>query len=346
MQTPSKDTYLFVTLLSCIMVVVVAMLAAVFIAGQRPVVVVVPGTTPISTAAAVTGPTTPATPPTAAATPAPPATPTTAVPQTPEVVVQRTSLAPSIDNPLDPAWNAVTATDLPLQPQQTAPPMLDKATIASVKIQAIRDDQRIVWRLTWDQPNPTDTVNVGRFTDAVAIQIPMVDGAPFTMGAPDMPVTLLYWRALWQKDVDEGFQDVHHQHPNMWTDLYWFAQGEFPFPIDQAFTDERSHEWLIAYSAGNPMADFNRRKSVEEMVAVGFGSVTNVPDTPSAANGVWRDGKWIVVIDRPLNSADPVAERLKSGSQNAISVALWDGAAGNVGGRKHWCNWVPMKVQP
>lgn len=340
MEPRPQNSYLFGALLTAIFVTSAAMVAAVFLAGQRPVVVVVPGAPaepppPVVTAA----------PPAAPPSPAPAGPPAAAAPAPPTVTVTRIAAAPALDDPFDPAWDRVPAIDLPLQPQQTAPPMLDTATIAEVRVQAARDDRRIVWRLSWNEPAPARQVDVSTFSDAVAMQFAMVDGAPFTMGGPGMPVRVLYWRALWQQDLDAGFQDVYSRYPNAWNDVYWFAAGAPPSHLPAAFGDERARDWLAAYRAGNPMADFERDRPIEELVAEGFGSATHVPDTPSKARGAWRAGRWTVVIDRPFNPADPLIARLgESGA--AVALAVWDGSAGNVGGRKHWCNWVPLRVDP
>lgn len=341
METRPQNTYVFGTLLLVIFVTAAAMVAAVFIAGRRPVVVVMP-------AAQAEAP-----PPMVAAPPAPPAAalpagaaPAGTAPAAPPTVrVTRLAAAPALADPFDAAWDAVPAVELPLQPQQTAPPMLDTATIAAVRVQAARDERRLVWRLSWAQAAPAQETDVSTFSDAVALQVPMVDGAPFTMGGPGQPVRVLYWRALWQRDLDAGFQDVDARHPNAWNDVYWFAEGPPPQRLPAAFGDERSRDWLVAYRAGNPMADFERDRPVEELVAEGFGSLTHVPDTPSQARGAWRDGRWTVVIDRPFDPTDPLIERLGA-SGAAVSLAVWDGAGGNVGGRKHWCNWVPLRMEP
>ncbi len=351
MKSRPQNTPLFVILVAAVIVTVVAMVTVVLIAGQRPVVVVVPPqqTPQVQPGGQSVQPGAQATVSFTSTTSASASAPTSAgspAAAPPQVVVTRVAAAPSLADPFDAAWDRVAAVELHLEPQQIAAPMLDVATIPTITVQALRDETRIVWRLSWPQPRPSYQTNVGRFPDAVAMQFPLVDGAPFTMGGPEMPVRVLHWKALWQKDVDEGFQDVHHQYPNMWVDLYWFASGRYPFPLPEAFSDPRSRQWLIAYQAGNPMADFERRQPVEEMAAEGFGSLTHVPDSPSSARGVWRDGRWTVVIDRPLVAGDVLTDRLLSAGENAISLAVWDGAAGNAGGRKHWCNWVPLRIEP
>jgi len=346
MSSQGQNQSLFVLLVTSIVVVVAATLVAMFVAGQKPVVVVVSqgGAAAPSAVAPVAPVAAPA--PTATAAPVAPASTQGAAAAPPQIQVTRLNDAPALDDPFDARWEQAPMTEVALQPQQIAHPMLEEVTVHTVNVQALRDEGRIVFRLSWKQAEPSEHVNVGRFSDAAALQFPMVDGAPFTMGGPDMPVRLLYWRANWQKDVNDGFQDVQDQHPHAWSDMYWFATGEPPFRISEAFEDPRSHEWLVAYRAGNPMADFTRTQPVEELVAEGFGTLTHVPQSPSRARGQWRDGYWTVVIDRPFSAEDPLAARLQSLGETQVSLAVWDGAAGNVGAKKQWSNWVNLKLQP
>ncbi|MEX0777742.1 MAG: ethylbenzene dehydrogenase-related protein [Phycisphaeraceae bacterium] len=334
----NSSSPVLIVLVGCVVVSAMVSLAAVLIAVQRPVVVVVQGGA-ATTSGGTGGAAVAVTPPGSDAVP--PASP---VPTT--ITAQRVAAAPGADDPFNAAWDAVPVSDLDLLPQQVAAPMLERVTVRRLRVQAVRDDQRLAWRLSWDAPQPASSVETGVFTDAVAVQLPLVEGAPFTMGAKGKPVTVLHWKALWQKDVDEGFQDVHDLYPHAMSDLYWFASGKWPFPVDEAFADVRSHQWLVGVAAGSPMAQLHRKQPVEELVAEGFGSSTHVPDSASTARGQWRDGRWTVVIDRPLNPSDPQAAALQAGKPTQISFAVWDGQAGNVGGRKHYIGWVPFEVEP
>ena len=335
----TQNTPLLLALVVCIMVVAGVMIAAVFLAGQKPVVVVMPAAQPapgVPAAGVVDagpGSTTPAT------AVQPPARPV-------EITVARIAAVPALANVYDAAWDKIPQVDVPLLPQQTAAPMLDTATIASVQVQAIRDDKRVAWRLSWAATQPAALSETGHFADAVAIQIPLVDGAPFTMGAKGQPVRLLHWKALWQKDIDFGFQDIAKLYPNSWSDLNWFAPHAGPVPTTQLVKDPKAVQFMPLHAAGNPMAIIDRKQPVEEIAAEGFGTATTVPNSASSARGVWKDGRWTVIIDRPLGPDDPISARLQSAGQNMISFAVWDGSAGNRGGRKHYCAWVPMKVEP
>lgn len=337
-----RNTPLLLALVICIMVVAGTMVAAIFLASQKPVVVVVPAAPPpVAVASVAAGPEAQALP---AAAPGPVQALTSGRPV--EIVALRVPVVPALNDALDADWNVAPAVEVPLQPQQTAAPMLDAATVRVVAVQALRDDKRIAWRLSWPAPKPATRVESAEFSDAVAIQLPMADGAPFTMGAKGTPVRLLLWKALWQRDLDEGFQDVHKLYPNAVSDLYWFAQGKAPYPLEDSFKDPRSHQFMPALAAGNPMADFQRKAPLEEIAAEGFGSATHLPATPSRAKGQWKEGRWTVVIDRPLDPQEPLIARLQSSTANLVSFAVWDGSAQNRGGRKHYCTWVPLRIEP
>ena len=319
-----------------IVVTAVAMAVAVYVAGQRPVVVVVNPAAP-AVQASLAGSAQPAGAGLTSQVDQPPA---------PQIVATQTEAVPAVTDLFNAAWDRAAKLDVAVQPQALARPILEAGTIKSVTVQSLRDAGRIAWRISWDAPKPSSNVDANRFADAVAMQFSLEPGTSFMMGNKGKPVRILHWKALWQKDIDEGFQDVHDVHPNVWADFYWFATGEHPFPYETAFASPAAQQFLPALAAGNPMANPARQRPVEELVAEGFGTATSVPGSPSSAHGTWKDGRWTVVFDRPLSAGDPLAAAIQSGKADAISFAVWDGSAGNVGGRKHYCTWIPLKVKP
>jgi hypothetical protein len=333
MEREQENNRMLMGIIGGAVLILLTMIASIFIVTRRPVVVVVPAT----------GESPSAMPPAASA--AGPAVVAETPP--PEIKVSKVATAPKTDDPLDPFWEKIAVAEVPLLPQQVAQPALAAGTVAKLRIQSVYDSERYVWRLSWDQASVADRSDVGEFSDAVAMQFPLIDGAPYTMGGPKMPVRMLYWKATWQNDVDAGFQDWATTHPNSDADLYWFAKGEKPFTMNKSFDDPVAKQWMIAASAGNPMANFNRKKAVEELTAHGFGSSTHIDDTPSSGRGVWKDGKWFVVLDRPIDSADPLITRFNHNpTQQLVAFAVWDGQAKNRGGRKNITNWIPMRIAP
>jgi hypothetical protein len=241
-------------------------------------------------------------------------------------------------------WDSVKPMAVAVTPQGVTMPMLEQASVEAVDVQALTDGRVILWRLSWADSVPDGNVDSGRFADAVAIQFPLEQDASYMMGEVGKRVQILHWKGIWQKDVDEHFQDVQDVHPNYWADLYWFASGEFPYPVPEAFADTLSHAWFPAYRAGNPVADFLRAQPVEELIAEGFGSLTHQPDAVTTGAGAWRDGRWAVLFARPLHTPDPLDYQFSAGARGNFSVAVWEGTAGNVGGRKHWSMWFEFLV--
>jgi hypothetical protein len=250
-------------------------------------------------------------------------------------------------NPFAPFWKDVPATEVALMPQQITMPTLDKLVVPSLVVQAARDHASLAWRLSWFDGAPNGNVDTNRFCDAVAIEFPLIPGSGVMMGFGGGRVQIVHWKALWQRDADLGFQDVHDLHPNMWSDLYWFAEGERPQSVrGGSFNDPRSHLWFIAKSAGNPMAVFSREAPVEECVAQGFGTLTTQPSSAHTANGAWVSGAWSVVLQRPIASDDPDDYPIPTTGEGQIAFAVWQGSDGNVGGRKQWSNWTQFAVTP
>jgi len=257
---------------------------------------------------------------------------------------------PRVDGPLPAAdpfaevWEKAATTQVRLNRQTDTMPMLEEATVDVANLHVVTDGHVIAWKVTWRDPSADTAVDAGRFSDAVALQFPITANAAHTMGEHDQRVQILHWKALWQKDLDEHFQDVQDLHPNYWADLYWFAEGEAPYRVPEDFSDPRSHQWFVAFKAGNPLADFQRMRPCEELGAEGFGTLTPHPHSVAMAGGAWRDGEWSVVFSRPLRTADPLDYQFWRGGGGRIGIAVWDGAAGNVGGRKHWANWLDFEV--
>ncbi len=336
MQRSADDNRLLLGAIGGAALILGTIFAAMFLVTRRPVVVITPsvGQSPMATSpdSAQSG---------AAGSPA--ASQSVLPPSI--LTIAKISSVPDSNNPLAPEWEKIATIEIPMVPQQVAQPTLEKGTVSALRVQAIHDDSKYAWRLSWDKPQPAEKVDVSQFTDAVAIQFPLVDGAPYTMGGPGLPVRMLYWKAVWQRDVDEGFKGLAALYPNAHYDLYWFAEGKEPHAPDGSTDNPLAQQFVIASKANNPMTDYHRRHPIEELTAHGFGSGTHVSGTISRGRGMWQDGKWYVVIDRPIQAGDPLIERIKaSPDKQMIAFAVWDGDNANRGGKKQISNWVPMKV--
>jgi len=272
-----------------------------------------------------------------------PPTATAALPPVPQLTIRRVVSIPSELAPTDAIWESGEPLEVTVIPQAVTAPMLAEASIPTVEIRGVTDGKDFALLLTWADAEVSNTTETGHFSDAVGVQFPLVPGAPYLMGGPGMPVHSLYWRAHWQRDIDDGFVDINTLYPNSYFDCYWFAQGESP-RVPDSFRDPRSHHWFIGLSAGNPMSIFDRKSPIEEATAEGFGSITHVPDGIADGRGAWKDGHWRVVIRRRLID-DTLSKLLAAGSTSEFAIAVWNGEKANVGGRKHHSIWVKFEVE-
>ncbi len=271
--------------------------------------------------------------------------PEVAVQQADELVVVKINHELVSDDPFAVGWWAAPYVEVELYPQQMARPILDESSVETLRIQGLTDGNYIAWRVSWHDPTPDGNVDVSRFSDGVAVEFPLDEDALPMMGDEESDVQILLWKALWQKDIDVGFQDVQDVHPNFWADLYWFAEGEFPYPVPTAFENPAAMQWFIAHEAGNPMAIFSRRQPVQELVARGWSTLTNQPYSVATSRGIWIRDSWAVVFRRPMATDDPLDYQFASGADGQIAFAVWDGSSGNVGGRKHWSDWVNFRIE-
>jgi hypothetical protein len=242
-------------------------------------------------------------------------------------------------------WADAPATTVPLQVQDQTMPVLDELTVSEVSVKALTNGRKIAWHVSWEDPTADYHLDPELFCDAVAVQFPLQPNAAYTMGAIDFAVQIMQWKAIWQKDIDEHFQDVQDLHPNYWVDLYWFAEGEFPYPVPDSFQRTEALDFFVAYRAGNPMAELYRRQPVQELIAEGFGTLTNQPVSATAANGVWSNGRWSVVFVRPMQTTDEADFQFEPGTRNTVAFAVWEGGVQNVSGRKHHSQWIVFEVQ-
>lgn len=239
-------------------------------------------------------------------------------------------------DPADRAWSRRPAWPVQMLIQNLATPFATALAVPEIKVRALHDGTQIGFHIEW-QDADEDIVDVmARFRDAVAVQVP-VDPATtpaVTMGAVNQPVHILQWRAAWQVDVDRGRQGVKDAFPNMFHDA----------PPEALMGEEAAREFYPALVVGNPMARRDRTSPVDDLVAIGFGSLTTHEEQTADGRGTFDGKGWQVVITTPLQ---PGADKtnLAPGLTTSIAFAVWNGSHGNRGARKQWANWGPLEIE-
>ena len=269
----------------------------------------------------------------------------------PDLTARFETLADSTVAACDPAaahWDSCGAAESVLIAQAITTPSLLDAPPLALSVRAVHNGRWIAFRLEWADTSRNASVEVSRFSDQVAMQWPISldpDVSPF-MGNPGGRVHIVHWKAIWQDDLDKGYQDVQVLHPNFWSDFYYMgAQELYPFPVARSFNSPEARVALMGIYAGNPVSQPQRPTPVEELMAEGFGTLTTQPRQNAVGRGVWTEGHWRVVIARPLVSDDPLDAPLGLGREIPTALAVWDGAIRNVGARKRFAPWLTLFLE-
>ena len=233
-----------------------------------------------------------------------------------------------LDDPWASSWDAAPTLRVPLSAQNIAPPF-GGGSIRGVTARAQHDSDRVYFLLEWSDPEPNASV-VGNldFTDAAALQFPIsVDATPYTMGGPDLPVNIWQWKAVWQADIESGFETSADRWPD-------FVVDDYQHPDDPLY---RPAEGL-----GNLNAQRERTTPIEDLIAQGFGTLTTAEFQEVEGAGEWRDGTWRVVFARPVGSDDPQLTGFGAGTTTPVAFAVWDGEAGDRNGQKSIAQFVDV----
>ncbi len=240
-------------------------------------------------------------------------------------------------------WKGVPEIDVGLMAQMMVKPKPAKAETEKIKVQIVHDGKYVAFRLHWSDKEKSEAGKLGEFSDAVALEFPVLDNAnppPIFMGALKNPVNIFHWRAQYQFDEEHGKKTVKDNYPNASVDIY---PNEFPDrgKLKPATQDEME-TFSPAVMAGNPQS--SRKKAVDEMMAEGFSTSVVTAGGNSVGHGEWADGEWVVVISRALNC--PNGSVLEIGKGSSFGVAVWQGGVGEVGSRKAMTMaWTPFKIE-
>jgi DMSO reductase family type II enzyme heme b subunit len=242
-------------------------------------------------------------------------------------------------DPGDTAWAAAPVYTAELLLQDVVEPRLLEAGTPAVRVQAVSDGKRLALRLAWDDETHNDLPGAARFDDACAIQLPqtVTPNVPDPqMGEASKPVEISYWRASWQAIVDGRGDTIRDLYPNAWVDHYPFEAAHLEPGSDKQ--RRAALRYAPARAVGNDRAG-PRDTPVEDLIAVGPGTLDSADSAQSDGSGRRNGGGWEVVITRPL------PDGLETGGRSVVAFAVWDGANNGAGSRKMRSAWIPLAVE-
>jgi hypothetical protein len=206
-----------------------------------------------------------------------------------------------------------------------------------VKVQVAVGPKMSAFRFEWrDVKKDDDVIRHKSFRDAVAIQfVPggrprEYVGIPFIgMGDKKKAVRIWHWKADWEAQVRGNHREVAQHMDRM----------------VQRFALSTKKRYLAGVAAGNALSARKRKSSVETLTAKGFGSLTRMPARYQTVQGrgQWLNGRWVVVMRLPNNSA--AASHLRRGRPLPVAIAVWDGGAGDRNGQKSVSQWMELVME-
>ncbi len=250
-------------------------------------------------------------------------------------------------DPFAPAWARLPFVRVHLEPL-----WIRKKEVEEVRVKSLNNGEEIAFLLEWDDPiADQEFLKSEDFRDAVAVQFPVGAKEPlYTMGDQQGLVNIWHWKADWEADL-QRFKDIQDAYPAMAADAYFFQKdvplasfGDQPARVSATSYDPT---YLTGWGAENPLSNPLRRSPVEELNAMGFGTLTSQPpeDQQVRGRGIWQGGKWRVVMIRKLRTEDEKDAQFTPGQVTSIAFAVWDGAQGDRDGQKVVSVWQRLEIE-
>lgn len=241
-----------------------------------------------------------------------------------------------------PVWSKGPMTNVQLADQTITKPFKTTVPKDPVKVRAIYDNEWIGFLLEWNDPSADElAIKVREFRDACAVLLAKHPASPEVrfMGTKDIPATILHWKADWQLDVEEGFQDLEKAFPNVSADVYppmkeAIVSGKPPKTQDYP---EDARIRLAGWASGNPLSQPTKQVPVEKILAMGPGTISTAPTQDASGWGRWKDGKWKVILAKKLKASDSAngEVELVAGNTYTAAFTVWYGQEGDRGARKN-----------
>ncbi len=212
------------------------------------------------------------------------------------------------------AWPAAAAVSVELSPFVWSDEAVKRATFA-----ALHDGAELAIQVRWPDATRDEFARDGSTRpDGVALQFSDAEAPPLLgMGSDEQPVTLWHWRSFAASDA-AGIDDLlaNAPHGTMTTDVPRFRVAKM------------THD------------------SARELTARGAGDTAEAPESAIRVEASYERGEHVVVFRRALEpgGADPL--RLEPGASVRLACAVWNGSAGDRGGRKSISTWNTLTIAP
>ncbi len=225
-------------------------------------------------------------------------------------------------------------------------------SVCGAEVKAIHDGFTIYFQITWSDPTKDiRTIAVQDFKDAAALMFPLgaveitpADHFSPRMGDREKPVNIWHWKADWAEDLYDKNKlvGVEVQYPNLEDDFY-----SNPYLSDHLHELITSSEMLSGgCAANNLLSQPARGRTVEDLNAEGFGTLTTQEHQDVNGYSQYKNGVWTVIMYRSLTTSDRDDVQFVPGGQSYFNVAIWNGSEKDRNGQKNISvQWHPITLE-
>lgn len=261
------------------------------------------------------------------------------------------------NGPADAAWEQAKALYVGLTPLWWTDDRIE-----GLVVQALHNKDELAIRLAWIDCTEDDrAVRHDEFRDGVAVQFALTDDPPFFMGDTNEHggVNIWFFKADRHKDIAVGYQDVDATFPGRAVDMYPEQRLQLTSPGAKKLMEwphesvtEHNPQFITAWGAGNLVAQPELQTPVECLSARGPGTLVGkaVADQLVKGEAVYQRGTWYVQLRRTMHLAhehghDNDERQFNQGDRVPVSFAVWNGSAGDRGGRKNISIWQELVIE-
>jgi DMSO reductase family type II enzyme heme b subunit len=193
-------------------------------------------------------------------------------------------------SPDDPVWDAVRPSYVPLVGQVIEAPRQFSPTVDGAWVRAMHDGEELAVLVEWNDPSESPDAGWDEWQAKIA-PVLYADGAPVASEAP-MPDGLAI---------------------------------QFP----PAVPDGMERPYLLMGDARNPVYlwHWDSEGGVTEMRARGLGELEPLDGGWVDGAAAWDDGRWRLMIRRPLSTGDPAVLTFEEGVAIPLGIFAWDGSS-------------------
>jgi hypothetical protein len=215
-------------------------------------------------------------------------------------------------------------------------------------VEALHDGRALALKISWrDGTLNEDAVRTESFRDAVAVELFRGAVEPFLgMGSGKEPVDIWFWQA----EPPGGPPTLEQVYPRITDDIYPFSERQVATASYDRPGTKRGKQppiSLPAEASGNAVVPSVKTSGASSLAAAGPGTVAfRIPKSRLVkAHGEWRDGRWTVVMTRPLMVDSDAGVSLVPGEQASLALAVWDGAFRDRNGQKSITIWQDLELE-